>query len=148
MKKIIAGSLFNTETARLVGSWDNGIYGNDFRNCSEDLYQTRSGKYFIHGEGGPMSTYAEHHGNNTSGSEQIRELTADEAREWAEKNLAADEYIKEFGPVDEGSADDSKMQFPIQLKQSTIDLIKKKKIETGMTYGEIVELAVIELYKD
>lgn len=146
MKKILAGSLYNTETAHLVGEWDNGIYGNDFRNCSEALYQTRSGKYFIHGEGGPMSTYAEHHGNNTSGSEQIRDLTAAEAREWAEEKLTADEYQKEFGPVEEAAADE-KIQFPVQLKQSTIDLIKKQKAETGMTYGEIVEMAIVEMYK-
>lgn len=146
MKKIISKSLYNTETARKVGSWDNGIYGNDFRSCSEDLYQTKSGKYFIHGEGGPMSTYAVHHGNNTSGSEQIRDLTASEAREWAEEKLTADEYQKEFGPVDEASADE-KIQTAFNLSASTIDLLKKQKAETGMTYGQLVELAIIEIYK-
>ena len=146
MKKIINGSLYNTETARLVGEWDNGVYGNDFRSCSESLYQTKSGKYFVHGEGGPMSTYAVHHGNNTSGSEQIRDLTASEAREWAEEKLTADEYQKEFGPVDEASADD-KIQTAFNLSASTIDLLKKQKAETGMTMSQMVELAIIEIYK-
>lgn len=146
MKKIIAGAQYNTETARLVGSWDNGIYGNDFRSCSEDLYQTRSGKYFLYGEGGPMSKYAVSYGNNTSGSEKIMDMTAADAREWAEKNLDADEYTKEFGPVDEAAADE-KIQTAFNLSASTIDLLKKQKAETGMTYSEMVELAIIEIYK-
>ena len=146
MKKIIKNSLYNTETARLVGSWDNGIYGNDFRNCSEDLYQTRSGKYFLYGEGGPMSKYAVSYGNNTSGSEKIMDMTAAEAREWAEEKLTADGYQKEFGPVDEASADD-KIQTAFNLSASTIDLLKKQKAETGMTMSQMVELAIIEIYK-
>lgn len=146
MKKIISGSLYNTETARLVGEWDNGEGYGKFTRADEDLYQTRSGKYFIHGRGGAMTTYAEHCGNSTSGSEKIIPLTASEAREWAEEKLTADEYAAEFGEPDE-AAGDEKRQFPVQLRQSTIDLLKKQKAETGMTYGGLVELAVTEIFK-
>ncbi len=146
MKKIINGSLFNTETARLVGSWDNGIYGNDFRSCSEDLYQTKSGKYFIHGEGGAMSTYAVHHGNNTSGSEQIRDLTASEAREWAEEKLDADEYQKEFGEVEE-AADTNKKPMTIMVSPEIRTLLESKKAEMNMSMSQLIELAIIEIYK-
>lgn len=146
MKKIIAGSLYNTETARLVGQWDNGEQYGSFTYCSEDLYQTRSGKYFIHGAGGPMSTYAVHHGNSTSGSEQIRDLTAEEARQWSESKLSAEEYAKEFEEPDEAAGDETR-QFPIQLKESTISMIKKIKAETGKTYGEVIEAAMEAYYK-
>ena len=50
MKKVINSTLYNTETARKLGNWDNGRYGS-FGYCKETLYRTKSGKYFIHGEG-------------------------------------------------------------------------------------------------
>lgn len=146
MKKIIRGSLFNTESARSIGSWDNGEQYGSFTYCAERLYQTRSGKYFVHGAGGPMTTYAEHHGNSTSGSEQIRDLTAEEARQWAEEKLSPDEYAKEFGEPDEAAGDETR-QFPVQLRESTIALIKRIKAETGKTYGEVIEAAMEAYYK-
>lgn len=146
MKKIIAGSLFNTETARLVGRYDNGANGGDFTRVDEDLYQTKSGKYFLHGDGGPMTTYAVHHGNSTSGGSQIIPLTVAEAQEWAEEKLTADEYQKEFGPVDE-AAGDGKIQTAFNLTPATIDLLKKQKATTGMTLSQLVEMAVTEIYK-
>lgn len=146
MKKIINGSLYNTETARFIGTWDNGAEYGQMNRSDEYLYQTKSGKYFIRGEGGPMTTYAEHHGNSTSGGEQLIPLTASEAREWAEDKLDADEYQKEFGPVDEAAADE-KIQTAFNLSAATIDLLKKQKAETGMTMSQMVELAIIEMYK-
>ena len=146
MKKIINRSLYNTETARFIGTWDNGAEYGQMNRSDEYLYQTKSGKYFLLGEGGPMTTYAEHHGNHTSGSEKIIPLTASEAREWAEEKLTADEYQKEFGPVDE-AASDEKIQTAFNLSAATIDLLKKQKAETGMTMSQMVELAIIEIYK-
>jgi len=145
MKKIINGSLYNTETARLVGEWDNGGQYGSFTYCSEDLYQTRSGKYFVHGAGGAMTTYAEHHGNSTSGSEQIRSLTAEEARQWAEEHLDADEYAKEFGEPDEAS--DNKRPLNLTVTEEVYRLLQGKKVEMGMSISQLVELAVTEIYK-
>lgn len=102
MKKIIAGKLYDTETAKEIGYWDNGIYGNDFRACEETLYLKKTGEYFLHGEGGPLSKYAVYHGNNTSGSERIFPFTYDEAKEWAEKHLDADTFMAHFGLVSKG----------------------------------------------
>jgi len=146
MKKIIIKALYNTETARLVGSWDNGEGYGKFTRSDETLYQTKSGKYFLHGEGGAMTTYAEHHGNSTSGSEQLLPLTASEASEWAEEKLTADEYMKEFGPVDEAT-DDGRKQIGVTLAPSVIDLLDKQKVITGMSRNQLIELAVLEIYK-
>ena len=91
---------------------------------------TKSGKYFIHGSGGPMSTYAVHHGNNTSGSEQIRPLTAEEARQWAKEKLSADEYSKEFGEPDEAAGDSGeKNRTAFILSPSVLSLLRKKKAQ-------------------
>ena len=64
MKKVIDGALYNTDTAQMMGDWDNGLYANDFGFCRERLYRTKSGKYFLHGEGGANSRYGEWHGNS------------------------------------------------------------------------------------
>jgi len=97
MKKLISGKLYNTETADVIGSWDNGIYGNDFRSCEETLYKTKKGAYFLHGEGGAMSKYSEPCGNNSvSGGSDISAMTAEEAFEWLQEKDLADEAEKEF----------------------------------------------------
>lgn len=85
MKKVINGKLYNTETAKCIGQWSNGLFTNDFNYCSEDLYITKSGAYFLHGDGGAMSIYSVSRGNNRGGSEEIIPLTPQDAREWAEK---------------------------------------------------------------
>ena len=54
MRKIIANKSYDTNTASLVGAWDNREYGNlDY--VSESLYRKRTGEYFIHGAGGRVA---------------------------------------------------------------------------------------------
>ena len=80
MKKVIDGKVYNTETAERIFSWDNGRYGNDFRNRSKDLYRTKKGNYFIYHSGGPMTDMAISVGSNsTSGSSDIEAITTQEA---------------------------------------------------------------------
>ena len=47
MKKIINGRLYNTDTAKLIGSWSNGLSSSDFHYCTEDIYQKQNGEYFF-----------------------------------------------------------------------------------------------------
>lgn len=101
MKKIIDGKMYNTETATNKGEWNNGIYSNDFRNCSETLYQKKTGEFFLHGSGGAMSKYAETFGNNTCGMSVIIPLSEVEAQNWVELHLDVDEYVAIFGEVAE-----------------------------------------------
>lgn len=53
MKKIIDGKMYNTETAKECGTWDNCEYG--FNRVEETLYRKKTGEFFIHGEGGANS---------------------------------------------------------------------------------------------
>lgn len=101
MKKVINGKMYNTETAEKIDGWSNGYYGNDFRNCTERLYRKRTGEFFLHGWGGPMSKYAESLGNMTSGGEKITPFTEDEAKEWMEEHSDVDTYIDVFGEPEE-----------------------------------------------
>lgn len=92
MKKIINGKRYDTGTAKLIGE---ASYSNrtDFNYWSEELYQKRTGEFFIYGEGGPASKYSRSTGQNSwSGGEKIIPITIKEAKEWAEKYLDGDEY--------------------------------------------------------
>lgn len=102
MKKIINGKMYNTETAKLIGSWDNGHYTSDFSYCSEELYLKKTGEFFLFGEGGAMSKYAKSCGDNSWGwGKSITPMSNDEARKWAEKHLEVNEYIAAFGEPEE-----------------------------------------------
>ena len=97
MKKIINGKRYDTETATEIGSWDNGLSNSDFDNCSETLYKTKLGNYFLHGEGGAMSSYSVNVGNNgRGGSSEIIPMSKQEALEWCEIRGLADEIEEEF----------------------------------------------------
>lgn len=124
MKKIIHGKMYNTETARLVGTYSYG-YPRNFEHYSEELYVKITGEYFLAGEGGCLSKYAVSTGQNeVSGSEKIIPLTEDEAKEWAEEYLPADEYEQEFG----------------EIKTDSLAIgayIKRLREEAELTQGEI-----------
>lgn len=148
MKKIIDGATYNTDAARLVGSWNNDYHGNDFRFSFQYLYQTRSGKYFIYGGGGPLSTYAVQRGNEKAGSEQILPLTIEEAREWGEKLLDAEVYIKEFGEPEEATGERKRVISATIAEDvyATLQRIKAQKAQTGITIGELIEAACRDKY--
>ena len=101
MYKIINGARYNTQTSKELGSYWHST-PSDFNFFAETLYLTKSGKYFLHGEGGPMSQYAECHSANSWGSgEKIIPMTTEEAKEWASEHLDGEEYDAIFGKEDE-----------------------------------------------
>ena len=102
MKMVINGRMYDTDTAELIGEWDNGHYYNDFHYCEEALYRKRTDEYFIHGRGGAMTKYAEYRGNNCwFDGESIVPITVAEAMEWVDDHCDADTYEKLFGEVEE-----------------------------------------------
>jgi hypothetical protein len=102
MKKIINGKLYNTETAQLIASYSNTGDTRDFSRFSEELYQKKTGEYFLYGEGGPMTKYSRSCGQNSwSGDENIEPLTDTAAKAWAEEYMDADDFMGVFGPVEE-----------------------------------------------
>ena len=97
MKKIINSKKYDTQTADVIHEWDNGIYGNDFRSCEETLYKTKNGAYFLHGQGGAMSKYAEPCGNNSvGGGSDIIPMEKEEAFQWLCEHDGEDPAEVEF----------------------------------------------------
>jgi hypothetical protein len=143
MKKIINGAKYDTSTAERIGEWHTqGIGISDFNYCSEDLYRTKSGKYFLHGEGGALSKYNESCGNNNRcGSSEIMPMTREAAMEWAEEHLDGDEYEDIFGVVTEDSSVESLVvNIPSALKAKL-----KLKSETD---GDSITAIVIKILSD
>ena len=92
-KKIINNRMYNTETAKELGCWDNGYPRHDFRFSEEILYQ-KNGEYFLYGVGGAMSPYGAYGSN-------FRPFTKIEAKRWVLDRLNADAYVALFGDVEE-----------------------------------------------
>lgn len=138
MKQIIKGKKYDTETAKVVAEISGGGSGwRDFGYYEETLYKKRTGEYFLHGEGGPMTRYAISVGGNswTSGS-KIIPLTYDGAREWAEKNLGVEEYEAEFGEVVE---DDSKTVVTISITVDSLETAKRAASRAGISLSSYIE---------
>ena len=109
MKKVINGKRYNTESAQYCGSREYGYQG-DLDYVYEALYQKRTGEFFLYGEGGARSKYAEETSiNSWSGGESIIPLSDDEAKEWAEKYLDGDDYEKIF-TIEEPEENGKKIQ--------------------------------------
>lgn len=137
MKKIINGKLYNTDTARLVGEWSNAGGWQDLGHLEETLYQKKTGEFFLHGEGGPASKYAEQTGQNSwTGGEKIIPLSYETARQWAEDHLTADQYQAVFGEVAE---DDSRTTLLLSLPASTVKKIKQEAVQAGMTVSAYID---------
>lgn len=136
MNKIINGKRYNTETAELIASADNGYGKNDFEYTYEELYKKRTGEYFLYGKGGGLTSYAERvpgGGGALMGGEKIIPLTREEAAQWAENHMDADDYEKEFEVKEEGNT-----VYSILLPNSLHKEIKEEAEKRGVPMKDIV----------
>ena len=140
MKKIIGGKVYDTETARLVGKWENDRPITDGSWMSEDLYRKKTGEYFLHGFGNGLSPYAQQvaTGGFTSG-EAIRPLAYEAALAWAEGKMDADAYIEAFGDPGEGD-EDARIDTYVSVAAKRI--IDRERSRTGESVAEVIERAV------
>lgn len=140
MKKIIGGSKYDTDTAKMVGSNAYGQVG-DFSHWEEELYKTKSGKFFLHGEGGANSRYGVWEGNEGSYGEKIMPMSEEEAKKWAESALNGDEYEKAFGTVEEGDM----TQISATITPEQKEKLDEKKKKLRMTTSELIQKLIDEM---
>jgi len=98
MKKVINGTLFDTEKATEVASFQ---FSNpsDFNYLEETLYVTNKGNFILEGHGGAMTKYSKIVGNNSkSGGSDLELLLKDEAKQWLEnhQNHFDEDIVKIF----------------------------------------------------
>lgn len=142
MRKILKGKVYDTDTATNVGDWGNGHYTSDFDYCGETLYRKRTGEYFVHGEGGARSKYAQPDFGGWSGGSAIVPLSYDAAREWAEEHLSTDAYEAEFGIPEEGEAVVS-ARVSLAAKRA----LEREAVRTGEPQSRVVERLLENLSK-
>ena len=136
MKKIINNKVYDTETAVYIGTASYSHPG-DFHHWEESLYRKRTGEFFLHGEGGAMTRYAvQVETNSWTGGEKIIPMTYQQAREWAEDHLEADNYIEVFGTPQE--EDDGKEQILLRLSNSAARKLRQMCSETGKPMADLV----------
>jgi hypothetical protein len=85
MKCIINSKRYDTETAQRIAAWDSRHPVTDFHHEEESLYRTAGGNWFLHWEGGPLSSRRlcvgrEYHPNNG-----ITPLSEPEVLAWLER---------------------------------------------------------------
>jgi hypothetical protein len=74
----------------------------DFNYIDESLYRTKAGRFFLAGEGGAMTKYAESDGNTRWGASGMFVMSEGEALEWCENRNVDPDIIEKFFNVEEG----------------------------------------------
>ena len=140
MKKIIKNKVYDTETAKKIGEYEPNPYRSDFYWYCEELYQKKTGEFFLYGEGNAASPYCRYVTHSERcGGEAIKPLSYKEAQEWAEQHLDTDEYISIFGNPEE---DSSKVVVHISIRKDTHDKVRQAAAMTGKTVSEYIEDAL------
>ena len=135
MKQIIKGKKYDTETAKFLVDRSHSN-PRDFGYVYEALYIKRTGEYFLYGEGGAMTKYRTWIDNNSwTGGEKITPITEQDAREWVEQYLDADDYERIFGKVEEdGTMKIVTYSLPAYLHEK----VKKEGVRRGIPASQVL----------
>lgn len=103
MRRVIDGKLFDTDKATRLCGLNCTAYPSDFAWHDTSLYRSKGGRYFLAGQGGPSSMWAQPaYGGGRGEGRGIRVLDDDEARDYAERaGLDADAMIAAGFPVED-----------------------------------------------
>lgn len=101
MKRIIKGLRYDTEKGVPVGSYETlGLMPTDPRHWEATLYKSpRSGRFFLAGEGGPMTRFAARAEGFISRGADLFPLSREEALSWAEHFLTVEVIEKHFSDL-------------------------------------------------
>lgn len=137
MKKIIDGKKYDTDTATELAEWKHD-WPRGINRVRETLYRKRTGEYFLLGEGGPDSRYAEQTGiSSWSEGWRIMPYTYEQAQEWAGRCLDVDEYESIFGEVSEG--DGAKVTVSLSISEAARERLRRESQRTGESQSDVVE---------
>ena len=128
--------MYCTESAKLVGVYYSSYAKNDFYYFEEELYQKRTGEFFLYGQGNAASKYSRSCGmNEWCGSEKIIPLSYEAAQKWAEEKLNTDDYIKIFGEPEENN-DYTTINF--RIPYTIAEYLKKEASRRNWTQTELL----------
>lgn len=101
MKRVLEGRIYDTEKSVLICKIWEGNKG-DFAHFEAELYKTpKSGRFFLAGEGGPMTIFRKRVDQNSwSGSSGIIPISEGEALRYAERHASV-EVVEKYFTVEE-----------------------------------------------
>lgn len=141
MKKIIGGKKYDTDTAKRIGTFEEGYIG-DFEWRNETLYQKSTGEFFLAGKGGARTRWSTRTIDGYASGDGILPLTLDEAREWAEEHLTQAEVEELFQiPKEEDVASGKKIQ-SFSIAPKTINGLRYLAQNLGISRSEIIDQLV------
>lgn len=145
MRKIINGRKYDTETARLVAE-DEGRENHDDPSSRyrDALYQKRTGEYFLEGWGGPNTKWAQTTGTlyGRMEGQGIMPLAYEEARDWMEGHMDADEYEAEFGDPDE---QEGTVVLSVRVSAAAKAALDRACARSGERKGDVVDRLLLGL---
>ncbi|MEG0374646.1 MAG: hypothetical protein RR505_05365 [Raoultibacter sp.] len=140
MRMIINNKVYDTDTAKLLGSFDNGERPGDLHSIEQALYRKKTGEYFVFSEGGAATRYATKKIDGWSSGWDIDPMGYRKAKEWAEENLSAEEYEAAFGIPTEGTA-----AVTVELSAAAKLRLEGEASESGRSYAQIIEALIEKL---
>ena len=96
MRQVINRVIYDTSKATVIAKGGNDYAESDFKHQWETLYRTGNGRWFLHGEGGALSSYAPPVGDAHVGGERIFDMSDEQAMYWLERYNHVDVLQKHF----------------------------------------------------
>ena len=128
MRKIIKNKVYDTDTAKKMGTYRNPEGRGIFHYYEYTLYRKKTGEFFLHACG------------RSNSYESIMPLTYDEAQEWAEELLTEEQYKRIFfGVVAESTGTEA---FTVQLPTALVTQLKRRTDKSGQMIKEAVAEAL------
>lgn len=129
MKKIINGRVYNTDTAGLVGMWNNESAKDNAKIIRESLYKKHNHEFFIH------KVVIVH--DDKTNAEYLFPITYDEAKSFAKAKLKAEEYAAVFEVPETGDTNET-ITIKVTLTRTAKRLIDSEARRTNGTIGGII----------
>jgi hypothetical protein len=86
MRQVINRIIYDTSKATVIAQEGNDYPKTDFKHQWETLYRGENGRWFLHGEGGPLSEYAQPVGDMYGGGERISAMDDEAVEDWLESH--------------------------------------------------------------
>ena len=107
----------------------------------ESLFRKRTGEFFLLGEGGSETNYAQRFGKEWTGSAKIIPLTFEEAESWSKEHLTKEEYELIFD-LPEGN---EKKTVSYSLSLAAIERLRRAASTAGISASELLEKLIANL---
>ena len=138
MKKILKNKVYDTETARKMGTFRELEGSGDLDYYEVSLYRKKTGEFFLYTYGGPKNKYREIMGYSDWG--RIIPLTYDEAQKWAETALTEEQYESIFFGV--ANEDTGTEALTVRLPTALVTQLKRRTDKSGQMIKEAVAEAL------